>query len=324
MMPQFAEPRTYRFSWENLAVGLGIFSIGLFKKVIIADGLSGNAAKVFDAAAAGTPLSAADAWAGVLAYTFQIYFDFSGYSDMAIALARMFGITLPLNFNSPYQAVNLIEFWRRWHMTLSRFLRDYLYVPLGGNRRGPRRRYLNLVLTMVIGGLWHGAAWTFVLWGLLHGLGLAVNHLWSEFWAARPARWRCPAWLGVWSGRSLTFLLVVLGWVLFRAVNLKAAQHVFAGLLGLAAAPAGAPALLKPKLWIWLAGLLGFVWLLPNVARLFSDHQPYPAALAEPSALLRPWQRWRINPPWAWFAALLLAAAALSLSRAGEFLYYNF
>lgn len=158
MMPQFAEPKTFRFQWENLAVGLAIFSMGLFKKVVIADGLSRHAVKVFDAAAAGQPLYAADAWAGVFSYAFQIYFDFSGYSDMAIALARMFGITLPLNFNSPYKAVNIIEFWRRWHMTLSRFLRDYLYIPLGGNRRGTGRRYLNLILTMVLGGLWHGAA----------------------------------------------------------------------------------------------------------------------------------------------------------------------
>ena len=166
MMPQFRESKTYHFQWENLAVGLGIFSIGLFKKVVIADGLSPHVADVFGAAAAGNSLYGTDAWAGVLSYTFQIYFDFSGYSDMAIALARMFGIILPLNFNSPYKAVNIIEFWRRWHMTLSRFLRDYLYIPLGGNRHGKFRRYLNLILTMGIGGLWHGAAWTFVLWGL--------------------------------------------------------------------------------------------------------------------------------------------------------------
>jgi D-alanyl-lipoteichoic acid acyltransferase DltB (MBOAT superfamily) len=324
MMPQFAEPRTYRFDWENLAVGLGIFSIGLFKKVVIADALSGHVGKVFDAAAAGTSFSASDAWAGVLCYTFQIYFDFSGYSDMAIALARMFGITLPLNFNSPYQAVNMVEFWRRWHMTLSRFLRDYLYIPLGGNRRGPLRRYLNLILTMVIGGLWHGAAWTFVLWGFLHGLCLAVNHLWSEFWAARPTLWRWPAWMAEWSGRSITFLLVVLGWVFFRAVNLNAAEHILEAMFGMSATVPGAPALLKPKLWVSLAALLGFVWLLPNAARLMQDYQPYPAVTAESPATLLPWQRWRMTSAWACFAALLLAVAALSLSRAGEFLYYNF
>ena len=119
----------------------------------------------------------------MFAYTFQIYFDFSGYSDMAIALARMFGIVLPWNFNSPYKALNISDFWRRWHMTLSRFLRDYLYIPLGGNRRGEFRRYVNLMVTMGLGGLWHGAAWTFVLWGLFHGAGLAIQHGWQAFWS---------------------------------------------------------------------------------------------------------------------------------------------
>ncbi len=145
--------------------------------------MSGYAGKVFGMAASGSALHPQDAWAGVFAYTFQIYFDFSGYSDMAIALARMFGIILPQNFNSPYKAVNVSDFWRRWHMTLSRFLRDYLYIPLGGNRRGEFRRYMNLMVTMGLGGLWHGAAWTFVLWGLFHGTGLAIQHGWQAFWS---------------------------------------------------------------------------------------------------------------------------------------------
>jgi alginate O-acetyltransferase complex protein AlgI len=323
MMPQFAEPRTYRFDWRNLAVGLGIFSMGLFKKVVIADGLSGHAADVFNAAAAGQALYGTDAWIGVLSYTFQIYFDFSGYSDMAIALARMFGITLPLNFNSPYKAVNIVEFWRRWHMTLSRFLRDYLYIPLGGNRLGPRRRYLNLILTMAIGGLWHGAAWTFVFWGLFHGACLAVNHLWQELWANR--RWPLPAALTGWMGRALTFFLVILGWVLFRAADLHAAGHVFAAMFGLGPGPvAGTSALLKTREWIWLAGLLGFVWLLPNVAQLVRDDQPYPVVFRAGWTPRQAWQRWRMTPAWACLAAVLLAAAVMSLSRAGEFLYYNF
>ena len=352
MMPQFAEPKTYRFDWNNLAIGLGIFSIGLFKKVVIADALSGHVAKVFDAAAAGQHLYGADAWAGALSYTFQIYFDFSGYSDMAIALARMFGITLPLNFNSPYKASNIIEFWRRWHMTLSRFLRDYLYIPLGGNRRGPGRRYVNLMVTMAIGGLWHGAAWTFVLWGIFHGICLAENHLWQEVRGAKEqkeeaagspneplaaesglaladsrvrSRAGIPALPAVkrWPGRLLTFFVVVLGWILFRAGNLKAVQHLLEAMFGWGPGPmAGTPELLKTKVWIWLGGLLAFVWLLPNVAELVNDYQPYPAVVKE-----RPryaWQRWRMSRTWACFAALLLAAAVLSLSRAGEFLYYNF
>jgi alginate O-acetyltransferase complex protein AlgI len=325
MMPQFAEPKTYRFNWENLAVGLGIFSMGLFKKVVIADGLSGHAAAVFNAAAAGNSLYGADAWAGVLSYTFQIYLDFSGYSDMAIALARMFGITLPLNFNSPYKAVNIIEFWRRWHITLSRFLRDYLYIPLGGNRHGKERRYVNLILTMGIGGLWHGAAWTFVLWGLFHGTCLGMNHFWQEIWRSGKRRWPLPTWLTQWAGRALTFFLVVLGWVLFRAVNLKAAGGLFAAMFAYGPKPpAGTSALLKGVDWVWLAGLLAFVWLLPNAAQIVRDHQPYPVVFKDGWAPRRGWQRWQMSPGWACLAAVLLAAAVMSLSRAGEFLYYNF
>lgn len=325
MMPQFAEPKTYRFDWNNLAVGLGIFTIGLFKKVMIADGLSGHAAKVFDAAGANSPLLAADAWAGVLSYTFQIYFDFSGYSDMAIGLARMFGIVLPLNFNSPYKAVNIVEFWRRWHMTLSRFLRDYLYIPLGGNRQGPARRYANLILTMVIGGLWHGAAWTFVLWGVFHGVCLAINHLWQGFWNADARRSaRPPEWLSQWAGRALTLLVVILGWVLFRAATPDAARTLFESMFGFGPALAdGTPALLKPKLWLWLIPLLAFVWLLPNAAEIVSDHHSYPE-LSRQSPPAGTWWRWRMNRAWACLAALLLAASVLAFSRGGEFLYYNF
>ncbi len=324
MMPQFAEPKTYRFDWNNLAIGLGMFAMGLFKKVVIADALSGHVATVFDAANGGAVYTV-DAWAGVLSYTFQIYFDFSGYSDMAIALARMFGIILPLNFNSPYKAVNVIEFWRRWHITLSRFLRDYLYIPLGGNRHGKTRRYVNLLLTMGIGGLWHGAAWTFVIWGLFHGLCLGLNHLWQEFRGTGGRRWPLPGWTTRWAGRLLTFLIVVIGWVFFRATTMKAAGGLLEAMFGLGAVPAtGAPLLIKSKEWIWLVGLLAFVWFLPNVAQLAKDYQPYPVILKEGWIPTQVWQRWRLTSAWACFTAVLLAAAVLSLSRASEFLYYNF
>ena len=160
---------------RNIAIGLAIFSVGLAKKILIADNLAPYANAVFAAPGA---VSAAEAWLGVIAYTMQLYFDFSGYSDMAIGLSRMFNVDLPLNFYSPYKATSIVEFWRRWHISLSRFLRDYLYIPLGGNRVGPARRYLNLLITMILGGLWHGAAWTFVIWGALHGLFLLLNHAW--------------------------------------------------------------------------------------------------------------------------------------------------
>ena len=148
--------------------------------MVLADGIAPIVDQVFSAANTGVPLLV-DAWSGALAYTFQIYFDFSAYSDMAIGIALLFGIRLPLNFNSPYRATSIIEFWRRWHMTLSRFIRDYIYIPLGGNRQGPPRRYVELMAAMLIGGLWHGAAWNFVLWGGLHGAYLIVNHLFQLF-----------------------------------------------------------------------------------------------------------------------------------------------
>ena len=327
MMPQFAEARTYRFDWHNLAVGLSLFSLGLFKKVVIADAMAENAGKVFGAAAAGTLLVSRDAWAGVLAYTFQIYFDFCGYSDMAVALARMFGIVLPQNFNSPYKAANLADFWRRWHMTLSRFLRDYLYIPLGGNRRGEGRRHVNLIITMGLGGLWHGAAWTFVVWGLFHGAGLAINHAWQAFWSkrglARPTG--RPGGLSLWIGRALTLLFVMVGWAFFRSADLPAAGHLLAAMFGLAPGPVeGSPLLVKAKAWIWLAALLAFVWCLPNTVEIMGGHSPLAQPAVADAAGPRGWRRWEMSPRWACLAALLLAFSILGLSRAGEFLYYNF
>src|SRR4029078_5020437 len=179
MMPQFAARA--RMQVVDFAKGLTLFVIGLAKKVLIADTIAQVSNPIFDRAAAGIVPGVLESWTGALAYTLQLYFDFSGYSDMALGLALLFGIHLPINFHSPYQARNSIEFWRRWHITLSRFLRDYLYIPLGGNRHGHVRRYINLAITMLLGGLWHGAAWTFVVWGALHGLYLAANHAWVAF-----------------------------------------------------------------------------------------------------------------------------------------------
>ena len=179
MMPQFERKESYRQSAANVAIGLSIFAIGLAKKVLIADNLSPHANFFFNQS---DPQGLLVAWGGVLAYAFQLYFDFSGYSDMAIGISRIFGIRLPLNFDTPYRSASIVEFWRRWHISLSRFLRDYLYVALGGNRKGRVRRYVNLMLTMLLGGLWHGASWTFVIWGGLHGFYLVVNHGWQ--WTA--------------------------------------------------------------------------------------------------------------------------------------------
>ncbi len=157
MMPQFAKRNVCHLNWDNVAVGLSIFVLGLAKKVLIADSLAEFATPIFSAVAAGEQVMLFESWIGALAYTLQLYFDFSAYSDMAIGLSLMFNVRLPMNFNSPYKATSIIDFWRRWHITLSRFLRDYLYIPLGGSRHGKARRYMNLMITMLLGGLWHGA-----------------------------------------------------------------------------------------------------------------------------------------------------------------------
>ena len=214
-MPQFQGKDRFRFRASDFSIGVTIFFIGLFKKVIIADELALYASSAFNGAEQGLTFTFFEAWTAALSYTMQLYFDFSGYSDMAIGLGRMFGIKLPMNFNSPYKALSVIDFWRRWHMTLSRFLRDYLYIPLGGNRKGPTRRQMNLFLTMLLGGLWHGAGWTFVMWGGLHGLYLMINHAWRQWRKPKRAE-RVPNGfirLVYW---GITFVAVVISWV-FRS-----------------------------------------------------------------------------------------------------------
>jgi alginate O-acetyltransferase complex protein AlgI len=208
--------------WENLSRGFVLFVIGVAKKVALADTLAMVADPLFGKAVT-VSLSAAEAWVATVAYTLQIYFDFSGYSDMAIGLALMFGLSLPLNFNAPYRAISIRDFWRRWHMTLSRFLRDYLYIPLGGNRCGPLHQATNVIATMLLGGLWHGANWTFVAWGGLHGVALAVNHVWEARGLRLP---RTMAW-------ALTLLFVMACWVLFRAADFGTAGSVLSSMAGL-------------------------------------------------------------------------------------------
>ena len=225
MMPQFREANTYKINAANVATGLAIFVLGLFKKIVMADGISPYADAVFNPAESGLIPNFNEAWIGALAYTFQLYFDFSGYSDMAIGLSWMFNIRLPFNFNSPYRAVNISDFWRRWHMTLSSFLRDYLYIPLGGNRKGRFYQNLNLLVTMLLGGLWHGASWSFILWGGLHGTFLMVNHsfqsLVNKYFKGESTNYPLVflSWL-------LTFTLVVVAWVFFRATSFLSAIRI--------------------------------------------------------------------------------------------------
>ena len=221
LIPQFSDKKIFCLSWKNICFALMLFTLGLFKKVVIADTLSTFAGNAFGAE---QPLTFLDAWGGALAYTFQLYFDFSGYSDMAMGLAAFFNIKIPQNFNSPYKSTSIIDFWRRWHMTLSAFLRDYLYIPLGGNRKGKTRRYVNLMATMLLGGLWHGAGWTFVIWGGLHGLFLTVNHFW---------RGHSPVRIPAFIGWLMTSLSVVVAWVFFRADGVEHALSILKGMAGL-------------------------------------------------------------------------------------------
>ncbi|GMV93288.1 MAG: sugar O-acetyltransferase [Candidatus Hydrogenedentota bacterium] len=206
---------------ERFASGVALFILGFAKKILLANQVGGAADAVFAAESPAT----LDAWFGIVAYAFQIYFDFSAYSDMAIGLGRMFGFEFPRNFNAPYRSDSITDFWRRWHISLSTFLRDYLYIPLGGNRHGERRTYINLAIVMLLGGLWHGANWTFILWGAFHGGLLAF-----ERWLGKESLYaKMPRPLRV----ALTFVLVLFSWVLFRAVDIQSAGAYFAALFGL-------------------------------------------------------------------------------------------
>ncbi|MGJ0343194.1 MBOAT family protein [Aliarcobacter cryaerophilus] len=220
MMPQFASKYNWVKNYRNIALGLFIFSIGLFKKVVIADTFAPWATAGFDTA---TTLNLIEAWATSLSYTFQLYFDFSGYCDMAIGISLMFNIKLPINFNSPYKALNIQDFWRRWHMTLSRFLRDYIYIPLGGNRKGEFRTYTNLLATFLIGGLWHGAGWTFIIWGALHGIALAIHRFWQSLGFKMN---KILAWF-------ITFNFINITWIFFRAKDFESAIKVLSSMFSL-------------------------------------------------------------------------------------------
>lgn len=343
MMPQFDRAETYRLSSRHVAVGVSIFVIGLAKKVLIADNLAPHAGEFFNQSAPQTLLVA---WGGVLAYALQLYFDFSGYSDMAIGASRLFGIRLPLNFDSPYKSANIIDFWRRWHMTLSRFLRDYLYIPLGGSRKGPVRRYTNLMLTMLLGGLWHGAGLNFAVWGALHGAYLMVNHAWIAL-AVRlnlPTNSRLYRFASV----ALTFVAVCFAWVFFRATDFSRATSIIVAMVGgngiglpasigsqlgglqpllekwgVAFYLGGGTQFLQTYLWVLFAGAI--VFLLPNTQQIMGRFEPALDYVAVPGQLAGRWQlAWSPSRRWALFIGILAVGNLLSLSRPAEFLYFQF
>ncbi|PHZ86218.1 MBOAT family O-acyltransferase [Paremcibacter congregatus] len=354
MLPQFMDRANMRFKLSNITIGLAIFSIGLFKKAVLADGIAVYASPVFALSDAGEQLQFFQAWGGALAYTLQLYFDFSGYSDMAIGGARLFGIKLPLNFHSPYKSLNIVEFWRRWHITLSRFLRDYIYIALGGNRKGRLQRYINLFVTMLLGGLWHGAGWTFVIWGALHGTYLIINHFWH--FIAKALKLTFLETSKLWRGFSwaLTFTAVVVGWVFFRASHFDSAVgmlQAMAGLngvslpYGIAAALGGFSSYIQIAgfelvhgggakfvfTYLWILALLPIALIMPNTQQIMSRFSPSfndiedndkTTLLPQNPAYRR--FKFQFNVRWAITLALTLTFGMLALAQVSEFLYFQF
>ena len=351
VLPQFEKASIYKFSQRTLSIGLTVFIAGLFKKVIFADGIAKYSNLAFAAASKGIDLTFSESWVGALGYSLQLYFDFSGYSDMALGAAYMFGIRLPLNFNSPYKAISIVDFWRRWHITLSHFLRDYLYIPLGGSRRGELRRYFNLLLTMILGGLWHGAGWTFIFWGGLHGIYLIINHLYRSLRLGLGHNLKEDGWLLRGMGWSATFLAVVISWVFFKANNFETATSILQSMFGFNGI--NLPDFTAPYLGFlrnFGIGFLGFTvnvgisqkyatfgiiillliaWITPNTQQWMGKYNP---ALTEPVEYYQPrWLQkiwyylaWKPNKIWTVIIASLTSLSLLCFSRVSEFLYFQF
>jgi alginate O-acetyltransferase complex protein AlgI len=336
MLPQLAQARPAELDSARIAIALTVLGIGLFKKLILADHIAPFADGVFGSTAAGVPLGASLAWIGALAYTLQLYFDFSAYSDMALGIGYLFGIRLPLNFNSPLKACSITDFWRRWHMTMTRFFTNYLYAPIAMpmTRRALQRGYgrtarfltataLPVSATFVLAGLWHGAGWTFVLFGLIHGLALAVNHGWRE--ARMPSLPPAAGWL-------LTMAVVITGLVFFRAADVPTALTLLATMAGLG--PAGALHAADPQLtriavdaaaalvWILLLGTIALA--CPNTHELMWRHWFSSDPRPEGQRLWPLWLLWRPTLGWSVVGAILLAAALGSISGHTSFLYYQF
>jgi len=296
---QDLEPQMYQrsHSLRNFSRGIVFFCLGFAKKILIADTMGQVADYVFN----GRPAVWSDAWFGLFAFAFQIYFDFSGYSDMAIGLGLLFGFEFIKNFDSPYKSASITEFWRRWHISLSTWLRDYLYIELGGNRRGAARTYVNLFVVMLLGGLWHGASWTFAIWGAIHGLWLALERLLGR----RSFAWGTPRFVRV----GVTFLLVCIAWVFFRAANLAAAMDYLHTLFHFTAGASGTIKIAHVGMWTY-----------PNLAAIVC------------AAIIAFWgiQTWdmarRVTPLTAAIALAVFGASLLvfSMRSVTPFLYFRF
>ena len=312
MMPQFSKVQNKIKNNKNIAKGLFVFSIGLFKKVIIADSFAIWATQGFDVA---EKLNLIEAWVTSLSYTFQLYFDFSGYTDMAIGAALLFNIKLPANFHSPYKATSVEDFWRRWHITLSRFLRDYIYIPMGGNRNGRFRTYMNLMATFIIGGIWHGAGWTFVFWGLLHGIALILQKIWNHLGFHMHT---LLAWF-------VTFNFINIAWIFFRAKEWDDAMKVFYAMFNVDAIVL--PESLSSKLGFLTSYGIMFGEYLQDIdvakntiAWLFLG---FVFSLSFKNTMEKA-AHFKLEYKSAIFTAILFLASLSSLNKTSEFLYFNF
>ncbi|MBR2179460.1 MAG: MBOAT family protein [Selenomonadaceae bacterium] len=310
MIPQFTKSQNFVMNYKNIAMGLTLFSIGLFKKQVIADKLSPWVGKAFENV---DSLSFIEAWIGAISYTFQLYFDFSGYSEMAIGLGLMFNLKFPMNFDSPYKSTSIIEFWRKWHMTLGLWVKNYLYIPLGGNRRGEIRKNINLFVSMLLIGLWHGAGWTFVLWGGMHGIFLVINHWWRKLNINLP---KFINWL-------LTFGCVVVAWVFFRAENFNDAFALLRSMTDVYNIALPANGSYEKNLGFLVNYGVDFItWKLPtqSIGTLILMGIVL-TIMKNPVKYIESFQ-----PNWKWFivTAILILCAIYELNTYTEFLYCQF
>ena len=349
MMPQFAQPGMYAVNCRCIAVGLTVFFVGLCKKSVLADGVAPYVPMIFNAAGRGQELTLLEAWAGMLSYTMQLYFDFSGYSDMAIGASLLFGVTLPLNFHSPYKSVNIFEFWRRWHMTLSRFLRGYVYAPLTRSCKKGLCLHVNLFVTMLLAGIWHGAGWTFVIFGALQGAYMIVNHGWRQLRRATGANLGRSTRLGRALACLVTFISFVVSLAFFRSENLDTAVTILKGMAGFNgwALPVagfyelgplgsylkalGVPfrelpsrEVLDPDAIMWLVALSCIVFLLPNTQQIMGKFQPTLNAYLGDKLRVPAWAQWRPDRTWAVLGGCLAIAGVINITKVSPFLYFQF
>ena len=340
--PQIGDRLRYKPDFNNIAIGLTVFTLGLGKKVLIADGLAPHVAPVFAAAARGEPITAFAAWGAAFAYSAQLYFDFSGYCDMAVGLGLLFNLRLPINFAAPLRSTSIIDFWRRWHITLSNFLRDFVYVPMGGSKCGPVRLSFNLIATLVLGGLWHGANWTFIAWGAFNGVLLLINHFWRTFRGPRR-----PSLLGRFAGWCATFALFAVGMAMFRSANLGAMRHLLSAMMGLANGPESlGHVAVDADRWMISKGYLPGPFIHALTGQNWSIVATLGTMIAMAIALFVPdtmelvdyregephvkWRRplhglaWQPSVPWLLFVCVVFGYSFIYFWHFNEFLYYQF